>query len=342
MSLESHDEGRGLLERLFVADAHFDLPLMVLARRRSGERRVIERRYLEGLRRGGVDLLVCSLFVPDAFLPEMALRHALDQVAALREEEAESPHALRLCRNVDDIEAAGASGCLAMILSFEGAEPLGNDLGLLRVFHDLGVRGLGLAWSRRNAAADGCHFHAIPEGRRGGLSAFGVALLAEARRLGCYLDVSHLNDEGFWDVLEHFDGPVMASHSNCRSLVSVPRNLTDEQIVALAGRQGLVGMNACSRFVASCDRPDIDALIDHVDHVVGLVDIDHVCLGLDLCDSIPAPDLSSSLDAFDVVDTHGALGSLASAMLRRGYGEGDIAAVFGGNLHRFLKGVLTS
>lgn len=339
MPVESLKDGGKLLSRFFVADGHFDLPLMVLARRRQGERRVVERFFLESLRRGGVNLLICSLFVPDEYLPEMALRQALDQVAALREEELESPGLFRICRTWSDVESAGDSGTVAVVLSFEGAEPIGTDLALLRVFHDLGVRGLGLAWSRRNAAADGCHFRPLREGRRGGLSPFGVELLAEAARLGYFIDVSHLNDEGFWDVLDLFEGPVLASHSNCRSLVPVARNLTDDQIRALSARQGLVGMNACSAFVSS-ERPDLESFADHIDHIRDLVGMGHVCLGLDLCDAIKDGPPLSDLQAFDVVRTHGGLEDLDRVLAARGYEEGQRAALVGANLHRFLKGAL--
>lgn len=338
--MKDGSQGGPLLSRSFVADAHFDLPLMILERRQAGERRVVERFFLEGLREGGVDLLVCSLFVPDHQLPERALRHSLDQIAALSEEEAESPECFRLCRRFSDVEAALAAGRLALVLSFEGVEPIGTDLALLRVFRDLGVAGLGLAWSRRNAAADGSRFHPVAEGRRGGISSFGVELLAEASRLGYYLDVSHLNDEGFWDALEFFQGPVLASHSNCRALVPVERNLTDDQIRALSARGGLVGMNACSRFV-SAEGPDMEGLLDHVDHVVDLVGMDSLCLGLDLCDSLRREDKTSLPEAFDVVDGHRSLPLLASQMVRRGYGETDLEALFGANFHRFLKGALT-
>lgn len=99
-------------------------------------------------------------------------------------------------------------------------------------------------------------------------------------------------------------------------------------------------MNACSRFV-SAEGPDMEGLLDHVDHVVDLVGMDSLCLGLDLCDSLRREDKTSLPEAFDVVDGHRSLPLLASQMVRRGYGETDLEALFGANFHRFLKGALT-
>lgn len=295
---------RSILSSLIV-DAHYDLLLDVFRLRRRGETRVIERRYLDDLRVAGVDVLVCSLFVPDEHVPEMALRVALDQIGYLHAEMLESPGLLALCRTASEARAAAAEGKIAIFLSFEGADPLGRDLHLLSVFYELGVRLLGLTWSRRNFAADGCHFRPLEEGTVGGLTPFGVSLLKEAARLGMIVDVSHLNDVGFDDVLRIFDGPVIASHSNARALCPVARNLTDEQIRALAARGGAVGLNNTVGFIRPDgreiaqlraeghdgpfpplpgDEPPYGGLLRHARHIVELVGEDHLGLGLDLCE----------------------------------------------------------
>ncbi|HRX26695.1 MAG TPA: membrane dipeptidase, partial [Aminivibrio sp.] len=140
----------------FVADAHFDLLPFVLEKREGGETRVIERHYLPGLREAGVDLVVSSLFLSGRYLPEMGLRRSLDYISALHAEMEESPGLFSLCRSTGEIRAANGRGELAVLLSFEGLDPIGNDLSLLRIFFELGVRGVGITWSRRNYAADGC------------------------------------------------------------------------------------------------------------------------------------------------------------------------------------------
>ncbi|NLL36514.1 MAG: membrane dipeptidase [Fretibacterium sp.] len=294
-----------------VIDAHYDLLFDVFRLRRQGERQVIERFYLEDLRTAGIDVLVCSLFVPDDYLPESALRTALSQIGMLHAELDESPGLFALCRNLDEVQKAHRSGQVALLLSFEGADPIGFDLHLLKVFYELGVRFLGLVWSRRNFVADGCHFTPKTEGTVGGLTAFGVELVVEAERLGMILDVSHLNDAGLANLLTFSKGPLIASHSNCRALCPVPRNLTDEQLTALAQRGGVVGLNNMLSFVYPKDegantnaeganasgaasssapllipegQPLYRGLLDHARHMIEVMGEDHVGLGLDLCE----------------------------------------------------------
>jgi membrane dipeptidase len=289
--------------RSLVVDAHYDLLHDVFRLRKQGERKVIERLYLNGVRAAGIDVLICSLFVEDQHVPEMALKVALAQIGMLHREMEESPGLFSLCRNAAEVRAAADAGRTALLLSFEGAEPVGNDLALLRPFYELGVRFLGLTWSRRNYAADGCHFRPVPEGTPGGLTAFGVKLVEEAERLGMVLDVSHLNDAGFADILKFSSGPFIASHSNCRALCGVARNLTDDQITALASRGGVMGLNNMIRFVypnkdaEEKSAPDIpptailpegkplyEGFFDHIRHVIDLTGPDHIGFGFDLCE----------------------------------------------------------
>ena len=159
-----------LHHKFFVADAHNDILCNVLRKRNEGRTKVIETDYLKDIKKGGVNLIICSLYVGDSYLPEMSLRIAMDQIAALYEEINESPGKFRLCRSAAEIKSAAKSGEIAFLLSFEGVEPLGLDLSLLRVFYELGVRGVGLVWSRRNYAGDGCSLKPREEGKRGGLT----------------------------------------------------------------------------------------------------------------------------------------------------------------------------
>jgi membrane dipeptidase len=262
----------------------------------------VERFYLGDLRAAGVNVLICSLFVPNDYVPEMALRVALDQIGMLHCEMEESPGLFALCRNAAEVGRTVDAGQTALLLSFEGADPLGNDLVLLRPFYELGVRFLGLVWSRRNQAADGSHFQPMTEGTAGGLTPFGVALIGEAERLGMIVDVSHLNDAGFADVVRFAKRPFIASHSNARALCDVARNLTDAQIVDLASRGGVMGLNNMLNFVypksgEEPERPDSppsvripegrsvwEGLLEHARHIIDLAGEDHVGFGFDLCE----------------------------------------------------------
>ncbi|MBL0715090.1 MAG: dipeptidase [Desulfosarcina sp.] len=331
-----------LNRQAFVVDAHFDLPWDVANQRERGRRQVIATQYLERFREGGFNLIVAAIFIENFFLPEMGLRRALDQISHLAEELDELSESIVLCRCLEDIRQTESSERIGLLLSLEGADPLQNDLQLLRIFYDLGVRGLGLTWSRRNYAADGCAFTTAAGDRPGGLTSFGRDLVEKAEKLGMLIDVSHLNEAGFRDVMEVAQTPVIASHSNCRALTDTPRNLKDEQIEALAACEGVMGMNAISAFVGDDTRKrGVDDLLDHVDHVVKIAGIRHVGIGFDFCSgfqdylSLPHP-----IETYDILPGHHHLKEFTAGLIRRGYCDEDIQLVLGGNFMRVYEQVL--
>jgi len=328
--------------RAFTVDAHFDLTYEVANLRERGGKKIIEQNYLSQFKSGGFDLIVSALFIDDFFLPEMGLRRALDQISFLHAEIDESPGQFCLCRTTAEAQAAKSAGQTAIFLSLEGAEPLQNDIQLLRIFYELGVRGLGLVWSRRNYAADGAFFSPTREGHKGGLTPFGLALIEQAEKLGMFIDVSHLNDEGFWDVMDVVAKPIIASHSNCRALANTMRNLTDEQIKAIAKNNGVIGMNSVDVFIRNIGADtNITHFVDHVDHIVNIVGINHVGLGFDLCDSFQNfLQFPESLETQDVIKTHAGLGEFTAELIIRGYKDEDITAILGGNFMRVYAEIL--
>lgn len=327
----------------FVVDAHFDLPIAVREYRKRGETNVVERRYLEGFRKAGLDLVVASLFIADVHVPERALSEALAQIADLDRDLSEGAGDVVLCRDMNDVEAVRASGGIALLLCFEGAEPLGSEPVLLRAFRKLGVSGLGLAWNRRNALCDGTGV--CPADSESGLTRVGRDMVEQAVALGMFLDVSHLAPRGFWDLMEMAPPAVIASHCDSRSLVDHPRNLDDAQVRALAKVNGVIGVNACCKFVGidfGERRLGAVDLADHVDRLVELAGIDHVGVGLDLCDHLyEFTSLSDGTDpAYDVISGHGEYPLLTLALMERGYRDGDLVKILGGNFRRVLSRVL--
>lgn len=335
ISKELEERAKELHKKYFVADAHYDL-LCLLADRHieGGRRNVINTDYLQKLRDGGVNLIISSIYLETKFVPEMALRRALDQISCMHDELDSCPDVV-LCRSTAEIRKAADSGKIALLLSFEGVDPLGTDLRLLRVFYELGVRGVGLVWSRRNAAGDGAFFTSREEGRKGGLTDFGVQVVKEAERLGMYIDVSHLNDEGFDDVCTFAKKPFIASHSNCRALTPVMRNLTDDMIRKLADHDGIMGMNGTKDFVRLVpDGPaTAEELSAHGQHVKELVGARRLCFGFDFCDEFRVADNRPKNDAVDYYDH---AWELTASLLARGFTEDEIRGVLGENLLNFL------
>ena len=326
-------------KKAFTVDAHFDLTYEVANRRERGHSKIVETDYLPQFKAGGFDLIVSAIFIHDYYLPEMGLRRALDQIACLHEEMEETPGKFCLCRNTKEAKRAREQGKVAIFLSLEGAEPLQNDIHLLRIFYELGVRGLGLVWSRRNYVGDGAFFTTKKTGKPSGISSFGFKLIEEAEKLGMFIDVSHLNDEGFWDVMDICRTPVIASHSNCRALASSMRNLTDPQLEAIAEKDGVIGMNAIDKFVHDDgNNADVSHFVDHLDHVVKIAGIDHVGIGFDLCDSFrDYLRIEQELPSKDVIDTHAGLGEFTAELLRRNYSEEDILKILGMNFLRVYR-----
>jgi membrane dipeptidase len=212
-----------------------------------------------------------------------ALRTTLRMFALLRRIEA-AGH-LRVCTTADEVERAVADGVLAAVPHVEGAEAI-VDLDVLEVLHALGLRSLGPVWSRPNAFATGVPFAFPGTPDVGtGLTAAGRALVDACDRLRIVLDVSHLNAAGFWELLERSERPVVASHSNVHALSASPRNLTDDQLAALAERDGLVGLNFAVGFLREDGKGEaatpLETMVRHLDHLVARMGEDRVGLGSD-------------------------------------------------------------
>jgi membrane dipeptidase len=324
-----------------VVDAHSDILSDILGRRAAGQTEVLNSTWLPAMDSGGIDVRVMALYSSPQYLPELALRRALDEIAALYAELDESPRAA-LCTTHAEILQAAREGKKGFILGMEGAEPLGSDLGLLRIFYALGVRVLGIAHAQRNYAADGAFLVPKRTGTVGGLSAFGVELVAWAQAMGMLVDVSHLNDPGFWDVVKLSTRPVMASHSNCRALRDDPRNLTDDQIRAVAETDGFIGINSINRFV---EPPDLSHLLDHLDRLVTIAGKEHVGLGLDFCHYLlehKSPVERSGLRqgaylSVDGLESDADVPKIPGMLAERGYSPDTIDMIMGENFLRVFK-----
>ncbi|GAB6189994.1 membrane dipeptidase [Marinitoga arctica] len=320
-----------ILKNNVIIDGHFDLLVDVYEKRRRGNKRVILTEHYEKFKKGGFDIIVSSLFIEDIYIPEMALRNALDQISSLYHEIEESEGKIMLCKNVKDIEYAVEKDILGIMLSFEGLEPIGNDIYLLRVFYELGVRFAGLVWSRRNYVADGCFFNERLEGKKGGLTDFGVKVLKELEKLKMIVDVSHLNDEGFWDVIKFSTKPIIASHSNVRSMYPSMRNLADDQIKAIAETGGVIGINGNGSFVSVNDEENnAEGLVKHVDYISNLVGVEYVGIGFDFCDMFRSFHKDS-------LNGHHELDLFVEALIKHGYNNNEIKLILGENFLRVYK-----
>lgn len=229
---------------------------------------------------------------------------------------------LRIARSVGDIRSALDDGVMAAIWHFEGAEALVDGPASLELYYRAGLRSLGIVWSRANAYGYGVPFDYPGTPDTGpGLTVAGRELVAECNRLGVMIDLSHLNERGFWDVAEHSAAPLVATHSNAHAICPSPRNLTDAQLEAIAATGGMVGLNFAVGFLREdgardADTP-LDTMVRHVDHLVEHLGIDGVGLGSDF-DGALIPDA--------IGDVAG-LPRLLDALRAHGYGEPELRKI---------------
>jgi membrane dipeptidase len=235
---------------------------------------------------------------PGVDLPE-AQRTVLAMASLLYRIERHANGRLRICRTADDIEACLDKKALAAVLHIEGAEAIDANFEMLDVLHGAGLRSLGPVWSRPNIFGHGVPFRCPSSPDTGpGLTDLGKALIGACNRLKILIDLSHLNERGFWDVAELSDAPLVATHSNAHAISPHSRNLTDKQLAAIRETKGLVGVN----FAVSFLRPDggrdkntpLDLIVQHIEHLIEHVGEDGVGFGSDFDGALIPEELGSA------------------------------------------------
>ncbi|MBV9958645.1 MAG: dipeptidase [Acidobacteria bacterium] len=328
------------------------------------------------MKEGGLDAQFFSIWVEPQLYGTggaSATRRADVQIEAVRALAEKHPDTWEMALSAADIRRISAEGKLAALMGLEGGYAIDEKLENVERYYKLGVRYMSGAWSVSTSWAGSSGDEA---GRTLGLSDFGKQVIREMNRLGMMIDVSHLSDKAFWDIVNTSTKPVIATHSNARAIADVPRNLDDEMIRALAAKGGVVCVLFYPAFVEpgwdekkkqvdteisslvqqASDREPGDVahkkmardrvriveyakrlppvtvarVVDHIDHIVKLVGIDHVGVGSDF-DGIQAvpSDLSSVAD----------LPNLTKELLKRGYTEQDIDKILGGNILRVMEEV---
>jgi membrane dipeptidase len=253
---------------------------------------------------------------PPAVDVAQAQRAVFTMASLLYRIETASQGRLRVCRTTDDIEACLAGDALAAVLHIEGAEAIDADFEVLDVLYAAGLRSLGPVWSRPNAFGHGVPFRCPSSPDTGpGLTDLGKALIGACNRLRILIDLSHLNERGFWDVAAISDAPLVATHSNAHAISPHSRNLTDEQLTAIRDTGGLVGVNFATSFLRADGRRDkdtpIDLIIEHAAHMLDRLGEDGVAFGSDFDGAQVPAELGDA----------GGLQKLVDAMRGRSFGE---------------------
>jgi len=253
-------------------------------------------------------------------------------------------------KTVDDIRRAKELAKTGIVLGFQNTSPIEDDLYLLSVFRELGVRVIQLTYMERNYVGDGCL-----ERTDCGLSAFGLEVIEEMNRLGILIDLSHVGYTTTMEAIEASEKPVAFTHANPRALWDHPRNKSDEQIEALAAKGGVIGANVYPPFLAAGSKATLDDVVEVIDYLVSLVGADHVGIGTDFTEGQPAEWFDYILTGkskkgprmemeFPIVNPEGIRSAaqfpnLTRALLDHGYAESDVKKIMGENWLRLYEEV---
>jgi membrane dipeptidase len=283
----------------------------------------------ELLLQGDINVQVFALFIPPP-LEKLGLEITLELIAQAKEMEKKGD--FTLIKSKTDLEDLKENNNqLGMILSLEGAVALERKLNILSIFYELGIRNIGLTWSRKNLFAEGSSFTET-NNKGEGLSKYGKDLVMQMDNLGMVIDVSHLNVKGFTDVTKLTANPFIASHSNAHKLCPISRNLTDNQLMDIASANGVVGINFYSRFLTknNPEEASIKDVINHIKYIADLTSVNHVGLGSDFDGITLAP---------KGLENASKTKNIPPLLAKEGFSKQDIAKVMGGNFERVFKKV---
>jgi len=261
-----------------------------------------------------------------------AYETTMRMAAGLFQIERESNGQFKVVRTADELAKSLRDGVMAAILHFEGAEAIDTDLNSLEVFYQAGLRSIGIVWSRPNDFAEGVPF-AFPQSpdTGPGLTDAGKALVRACNQKKILIDLSHLNEKGFWDVAKISDAPLVATHSNVHAITPLTRNLTDKQLDAIKETDGMVGLNFGLSFLREDGKNDpdtpLEVMVKHIDHLVERLGIDKVGFGSDF-DGTGIPK--------DIGDASG-LPNLIEALRKSGYDDQALRKIAHENWIRVLR-----
>ncbi len=333
---------QAIIRQSIIVEGHRDM-YEIAHLRNMGNDHPLRDVILPRLKKANIGVVFLALggdSLSHALWTECHLRSAMENIDHFHHERSRSPEIMKVIRKPSEVPAQ-PDQILYFFLTLEGGKPLEGKIEMLRNYYRLGIRGLQLTWNFRNDLADGV----AEEKAGGGLSNFGKQVVKEMNRLGMLIDLSHLSQKGFFDVMDLTEAPVCVSHSNAFALHPHRRSITDDQIKAVKTNGGVVGVNAIATLVTSGD-PTLEKLLDHLCHMADLIGFEHLGLGLDFTkhdgprhprEFTHGSGQEQLLRGFEEVDD---LPNLVEGLMKRGFSSEEIRRVLGENFVSLLRKIL--
>jgi membrane dipeptidase len=322
-----------------IFDGHSDIWTDVTVKILNGETDILRKYHINKLKNGKVSGGIFVIWVDPPFTDKPYDR-TIQIIESIKKEQEYSKDSMVIVKSYEEMQEAIKQNKFYIFIGIEGLSSIGNNLDLIDYYYDFGARHASLTWNEENLLATG-----VKGNPERGITELGKRAVKKINSKNMLLDVSHLNEKSFWDIANKAEGPIIASHSNCKSICDVPRNLTDKQLVKIAELGGLVGINSFNQFVhKDRDKQNIQMLTKHIKHMVDIMGIEHVGIGMDYCDFLD----DSSMNSFSDQESSYTVGledssktyDLVLEMQKIGFTKDDIEKVAYKNYHELIKKVI--
>ena len=324
-----------------IFDGHADIWYDVAEKRKKGYENIVRDFHLERMKKGEIFGGIFAAFLDQNYSDDISEKEFVYMLNAVSHEINSNPELFNILKSKEDLNNLKAEK-LNVLMGIEGLRAIGENLDWLDTLYNLGYRHAMLTWNEKNLLAAGAWNNSDC-----GLTEIGKKAIKKMNDLGMIVDVSHANEKTFWDIYNICEKPFIASHSNVKKLCDVPRNLTDEQIRAIAEKGGVIGVNAYVGFIKPCDfsspvpvenpdlsnLPALSDLIDHIDYIVNLVGSDYVGFGFDFCEYLYDDPTINPKKLEDASKAQNAVEELR----KRGYSEEDMEKIAYKNFLRVIK-----
>jgi len=312
----------------YIVDGHCDSLIDFVNNNRTLEESSAGGQWdIERAKRSGVALQFLAAFIETKYKPDRSLQRGLELIEGAHRFIGSHLDQVFLIQTKRDLEQIPHPSRLGVLLSVEGGEILGEDLFMLDIIFKLGVRALGLTWNQRNALATGIGEADV----RQKLTHLGQDVVQRMNKLGMMVDVSHLNETGFWHVLDISKAPIAATHSCAKALCAHPRNLTDQQLRALGRHKGVVGVNFYPRFLKETGVATRNDVVRHICHIAEVAGVETVGLGSDFDGIEETPEGLGHVGDYNY---------LRDDLVKIGFSSQEVEQIMGRNFMRLLSNVL--